>query len=628
MCGILASISVMPRSKKPAWFEEGLESINHRGPDGTGTWWSRDLRVGLGHKRLSIIDLSDSGAQPMHDENSKVHLTFNGEIYNYLILKKTLQDCGYNFKSRSDTEVLLKAYIEWGDDFLVRLQGMFSFVLYDERKNKIIAARDIAGEKPLFYLKTEHELIFCSELKGILKNKRASRKVDFNSLGKLLYIGFVPDQECILEGYKKLPPGHVLTFNLKTTSKWTEFKIQPFWTFPLPAISNLNTSNSHEMLEELNDLLCSSVEQQLIADVPLGILLSGGLDSSLISAIAAKQSKINTFSVGFPSSHIHDETEYARKVARHIGSEHHELMIEQVQPETLQTLALHFDEPIIDSSMIPTFLISKMVREYCKVVLGGDGADELFGGYPHYNKWLSISKIANKIPLILRKVIALSARHTLAPGFTGRNYLSSLDINLDNELPKISEYFDQKTIQLLFSKISNEMISSVSNSDCWKKLVYNHSDLVQRFSLTDFRNYLTEDILVKVDRASMANSLEVRSPFLDKNLIEFALGKVPSFLKFDDKNRKILLSKLAKRYLPNNFDLIRKQGFSIPKNLIFENKQVLTFIFDTLSNSNSIFEKSTIKSLIKKESNRKGGMERVFTLCQLNLWAGQHEINF
>ncbi len=628
MCGILASISVIPRLTKPLWFEEGLNSINHRGPDGKGTWWSSDLRVGLGHQRLSIIDLSKSGAQPMHEDKLKVHLTFNGEIYNYLVLKKTLQNCGHIFKSRSDTEVILKAYIEWGEDFLVRLQGMFSFVLYDERKNKIIAARDIAGEKPLFYLETENELIFCSELKGILKNKKASKKVNFDSLGKLLYLGFVPGQECILEGYKKLPPGHVLSFNLNTTSMKPELKINPFWTPPMSLTSDISTSNSYDMLEELNDLLCESVKRQLVADVPLGILLSGGLDSSLISAIAAQNSKIKTFSVGFPSSHIHDETEYARKVARHIGSEHHELMIEQVQPETLQSLAFHFDEPIIDSSMIPTFLISKMVREHCKVVLGGDGADELFGGYPHYNKWLIISKLANKIPLTLRKLISFSAKKTLPTGFIGKNYLSSLDIDLDNELPKISEYFDQKTIKLLFSNVPNETMYSILSNDCWKKLVSKHSDLVQRFSHTDFRNYLTEDILVKVDRASMANSLEVRSPFLDKNLIDFALGRVPSSLKFDGKNRKIFLSKLAKRYLPNDFDLIRKQGFSVPKNLIFENKQVLTFIFDTLSNSNSIFKKSTIKSLIQKESNRKGGMERIFALCQLNLWVGKHGINF
>lgn len=628
MCGILASISFTPRQTKPIWFEKGLKSINHRGPDGRGAWWSNDLRVGLGHQRLSIIDLSESGAQPMHDDIFKVHLTFNGEIYNYLALKKILKDRGHIFKSRSDTEVLLKAYIEWGEDFLVRLQGMFSFVLYDEIKNKIIAARDIAGEKPLFYLKTEHELIFCSELKGILKNKKSPKRVDFNSLGKLLYLGFVPNEECILKGYKKLPPGHILILNLNTPYKNSELKIHPFWSPPLPTIPDISSSNSYEMLEELNDLLCNSVKQQLLADVPLGILLSGGLDSSLISAIAAKNTKINTFSVGFPSSHIHDETKYARKVAQHIGSEHHELMIEQIQPETLQSLALHIDEPIIDSSMIPTFLISKMVRKHCKVVLGGDGADELFGGYPHYNNWFSVSKFARKIPLIFRKFIALSAKKTLPPGFIGKNYLSSLDINLNNELPKLSEYFDHKTIHLLFSNITKETLTSIYSNDCWKKLVSKNSDLVQRFSHTDFRNYLTEDILVKVDRASMANSLEVRSPFLDKNIIEFALGKVPSSLKFNGKNRKILLSKLANQYLPNDFDIIRKQGFSVPRNLIFENKQVLTFIFDTLSNSNSIFEKSTINSLIKKESKRKGGMERIFTLCQLNLWAAQHEINF
>jgi asparagine synthase (glutamine-hydrolysing) len=357
-------------------------------------------------------------------------------------------------------------------------------------------------------------------------------------------------------------------------------------------------------------------------------LLSGGLDSSLISAIAAKNSKIKTFSVGFPSSYAHDETEYARYVARHIGSDHHELMIDEVQPETLQTLAFHFDEPIIDSSMIPTFLISKMVRKHCKVVLGGDGADELFGGYPHYNKWFSISSLANKIPFVFRKIIALSSKNLLPLGFFGKNYLSSLDIDLNSELPRIAEFFDAKTIQLLFSSMTDETKLNIVNNDCWRELVYKHSNLVHRFSYTDFRNYLTEDILVKVDRASMANSLEVRSPFLDKTLINFALARVPSCYKFDGKNRKILLSQLAKQYLPKDFDLIRKQGFTIPKNLIFENDKVLTFILDTLSSQNSIYEKSIINPMINKEKNRKGGMERIFTLCQLDLWAGQHGINF
>ena len=548
----------------------------------------------------------------MQRADTGLSIVFNGEIYNFAELRQELQQLGHGFRSHSDTEVLLAAYAQWGTKCLSQLNGMFAFALFDAPRQQLFLARDRAGEKPLFYRLEGGSLVFASEMKALLANPALPRSIDLEALDCYLAMGFVPGDGCILQGYSKLAPAHAMTFDLREGAT----RVWRYWQ--LPELEPVATVDETTLLDELEALLEDAVGRQLVADVPVGILLSGGVDSSLVTAMAVRRSRqVRTFSIGFPSHGKLDETPHARLIARHFGTEHVELMAEPTTVDLLPTLARQFDEPMVDSSMFPTWLVSHLVRQHCTVALGGDGGDELFGGYGHYSRLLWMQQRLKPVPARLRHGVAWAAEHLLPVGFKGRNYAQALDVDLQRGLPLIASYFDQT--------MRNRLLSGYPDHVRVAEMIHQarvpvQADLLQRATRMDFENYLADDILVKVDRASMLNSLEVRAPLLDQHVIEFAFAKVPSHLKATEKQKKILLKRLAARLLPPEFDQQRKQGFMVPMAEWLKAGPFRELFWDTLNSSNCLFHPKTVQNLLAGQDRGRNNGERLFALVQFELW--------
>lgn len=609
----------------------------HRGPDDAGEWWSADGRVGLGHRRLAILDLSPGGHQPMRIPELGLTVVFNGEIYNHLELKKELgcdpgelapsgnsrQWAGAGrtgWKGTSDTEVLLAAYAKWGTDCLRHLNGMFAFAIYDERKRQLFLARDRAGEKPLFYRWETGKLWFASELKALMAVPGLPRKIDPEALDCYLAFGYVPGEMCILEGYRKMPPAHAMTFDLERGTHW----IWQWWRPPSLGDEGEGgqVEKDEELVDQLETLLEDAVAKQLVADVPVGILLSGGTDSSLVTAMAARKSaKVRTFTIGFPGAGKLDETKHARRIAQHFATDHTELMAESATAGLVPRLARQFDEPVADSSMIPTYLVSRLVRQHCTVALGGDGGDELFAGYGHYHRLLRMQQWLGFVPSGLRHALARSAETFLPVGFKGRHYLLGMDVDLRQGLPTPARHLDPTTRRRIM-KAPHRLPWAAERT--WGSRMPWKKDLVTRASRMDFSTYLSEDILVKVDRAGMLNSLEVRAPFLDYRLIEFAFGKVPPHLKATVKEKKILPKRLAARLLPSAFDQWRKQGFSIPLASWMNQGGFRPLFEEILISTDTLFDPKAIKEIIRLNHLGCTNSERLFGLALFELWRKEY----
>jgi asparagine synthase (glutamine-hydrolysing) len=622
MCGLVGIASLSPATDR-TWLAVGRDAMTHRGPDDSGEWWSDDGLVGLAHRRLSIFDLSPAGHQPMQDTVRGLTIVFNGEIYNFRELRSELEQSGYAFRSNSDTEVLLAAYHAWGADCLSRLNGMFAFALYDARQQTVFLARDRAGEKPLFYHLDQGTLHFASELKALLASPTLPRRINPQSLDCYLAMGYVPGDRCMLQGFNKLPPAHAMVFNLQTGTS----KVWRYWQLPvLSAEATTGQVDEVALLAELEFLLEDAVRRQLVADVPVGVLLSGGVDSSLVTAMAVRaSSQVQTFTIGFPGHVDQDETEYARLISRHFGTRHTELMAAPATADLLPCLAHQFDEPMVDSSMIPTFLVSQLVRQQCAVALGGDGGDELFGGYGHHSRLLWMQRRLGRVPLPLRRAIALGSERLLPVGVKGRNWLQGLGVDLDHDLPLIASCFDVTTRRKLMLQHGAWATGAEA---VVKRRVPLNPDLLQRATRMDFNNYLAEDILVKVDRASMLNSLELRAPLLDYRLIEFAYGRVPSYLKATAYEKKILLKRLTTRVLPPEFDRQRKQGFSIPLAEWLKAGPFRALFHAVLLDERCLFDRGTVLELLKGQDQGRNNGERLFSLVLFELWRQDYEITF
>jgi asparagine synthase (glutamine-hydrolysing) len=617
MCGIVgfASISAAPTD----WLQTGRDALQHRGPDDAGLWLSPDARVGLAHRRLAIIDLSPGGHQPMLDAGGTCAIVYNGEIYNYRELKAELAAKGHSFRTQSDTEVVLAAYREWGSDCLARLNGMFALALYDTARKQLLLARDRAGEKPLFYRLDRGQLRFASELKALLADPAAPRRIDPTALDCYLAIGYVPGERCLLEGYNKLPPAHAMLFDCATGAA----KVWRYWDLPvLHPASGSGELDETALLDEFEALLADAVGHQLVADVPVGILLSGGVDSSLITAMATRaSSRVKTFTVGFAGFERYDESAHARLVADHFGTEHIELQAGDADASLLPMLARQYDEPIIDSSMIPTYLVSQLVRQHCTVALGGDGGDELFGGYPHYSRLALARQRLGWIPRPVRRAAAGLGGYLLPVGFKGRNWLQALGADWNGGLPLVAAHFDQRSRLALLG-------GSRGASNTAEQIMAQRSsrarDLVDRATRTDFSNYMSEDILVKVDRASMLSSLELRAPLLDYRIVEFAFGRVPTHLKATTLDRKILLKRLAERVLPPAFDRKRKQGFSVPLASWLKQGSWRELFHSVLGDPNGLFQRSATQGLLQGQDAGRQNYERLFGLVLFELWRREY----
>jgi asparagine synthase (glutamine-hydrolysing) len=628
MCGIVARIqntqSIDERS-----FARQVDTLSHRGPDDRGIWLNENRLVALGSRRLAIQDLSEAGHMPMSDSSKKVWVAFNGEIYNFKSLRKKLIEQGYKFCGASDTEVLLAAYLEWGTECLDLLNGMFGFAIFDSRENisqkgRLFIARDRAGEKSLYYWHHDSGFSCASELKALMSDSSLSRKLDPMSVDIFLGLGYVPGDMCILKDVKKLRPANAATYDFATNT----LDIWQYWSAPAPQAQQNPQMNL--LCDELKDLLFESVHERLVADVPVGILLSGGVDSSLVTAAAAAVSSnpVKTFTIIFPGCGHYDESKYAASVAKWFGTEHHKLSVESDFVDLLPDLAHQYDEPLADSSLIPTYIVSKLTKQYVTVALGGDGGDELFGGYPTYCLALQKQKLFRVLPKHLRKAISSAAR-ILPFGTRGKKHLLGLHGDLKEAFIGYSILFDRDARRnLLHTDICRSIPADIDNPYLYRARLWMQTtnDPVRQMTQLDFSSYLPDDILVKVDRASMAVALEVRAPFLDRRIIEFAFRNVPSHLKVNSRFKKILLRSLCRRLLPPDMNIERKQGFSLPPSF-WSDRRFISLCNEVFSTTNgNILNKNTIRQIAHATGALPALTKYLFPLLMLQLWQDYYRV--
>lgn len=597
------------------------DALAHRGPDASASWTSGDGCVALAHRRLAIVELTAAGVQPMHWLDPSLSIVFNGEIYNHNELREELRAMGCSFRGHSDTEVILAGYSRWGEGVFERLRGMFAIALYDPAERRLLLARDRAGEKPLYWVRHRGGIVFASELAALFADPSLPRRLDPSGVNSYLAFGYVPADQCIVAGVSKVAPAHFLRFDLDSGA----VEQHRFWNLPEPQPDfNLD---EEALVDELQGLLLSAVREQLDADVPVAVLLSGGIDSSLVTACASVVSSrpVRTFSVGFPGEATFDERPHARRVASYFGTQHVELELEPSSVDLIPELARRFDEPLADSSMIPTYLLSRLVAKHGKVVLGGDGGDELFGGYRSYQGALRLEAARVALPRWLRRGVATGARALLPVGYPGRNAVAHLDGTFAEGVARVGTMFDARMRARLVPSLGRGDLLGVP--ELWKQALVDQSRGVPgAFMASDFRSYLPGDILVKVDRASMANSLEVRAPFLDHRLIEFAFGKVPNRLRTTGSERKILLRRLAKKLLPPDFDVARKQGFSIPLTAWLSPQLRESACQRFESRFGDFFDFAEVRGLLG--SQHVGGVTRIFSLLMLMHWMEAHDVSF
>lgn len=621
MCGIVGQLFQKGRCD-PETLRAMKDSMAHRGPDDAGEWYSADFRVGMAHRRLSIIDLSPAGHQPMLDENGRFCIVFNGEIYNFKELRHELEGKGHMFKSESDTEVILASYREWGTECIQRFKGMFAFGLYDSDHQRLFLARDRAGEKPLYYWHSNGKFVFASELKAMMADPAFPRILDRQALDHYFAYGYVPGNMCILKGVKKLEAGHALKYDFEKD----EIHIWCYWR--LPEQSVVNKGDVDDFSCELEELLKDSVKRQLVADVPVGIMLSGGLDSSLITAMAVAMSplRIRTFNVSFRGHDGFDESEHARLIAGFFGTQHEELVAEPAYVALLPEIARQFDEPIADHAIVPTYLLSCEIRKHVNVALSGDGGDELFGGYSHYNWILKQKNLRRYVPNSLRRCIVRVASNYLPIGMHGRNHMIGLSDDYRNSISHINLYFDHLSRKRLYSPDIRHDNIHVTPEIYRSSLPDPTHSLLRQGMEVDFRTTLTDGYLVKVDRASMLASLEVRAPLLDYRIIEFAYGRLPDHLKVTKNARKILLRHLAKRLLPKEYDVTRKQGFTMPLHAWFKGDWGAYMESILLNSNSSLFNKSFINELFALQKKGYSNTNRIFALTMFELWRREYNV--
>ena len=614
MCGIFGKINKNKPIDETSFIKQ-LSLLKHRGPDYAGCWFSENKFVGLGHARLSILDLSSNANQPMYDSSQKYVLIFNGEIYNYKEIKHDLIKLGYEFKSNSDTEIVLNSYIAWGNECFNKFTGMFALAIYDRLKNTMVLARDRVGEKPLYYYKGETTISFASEIKVLLYNSDRQWKINPQALKSYLYFNCIQGEQSILENINRLLPGYYAEINLNTF----EITTKAYWKLPH---FNENGKCLNELLDHFDELIRDSVKKQLIADVPVGVLLSGGLDSSIITAIASEYKKgLNTFTIKFSSHEKLDESYHAKLIAKHFKTNHIELDASIVEPDILEQLVSYYDEPFSDASMILTYILCKLVKNHCKVVLGGDGGDELFGGYSNYQRFLILKDKLKHCPITLRKVLSMLSEYLLPLGTRGLASFSLLKYDFNNEVPVYSQFNTNCIHKLLPDYFFNNKKYCLN-----AKSVMNEKDLIHRLTKTDFLNYLPDDILVKVDRASMANSLEMRAPMLDNRIIEFSYKDVPSHFKVTKQNKKIFLKEYAKRILPNEFDFQRKQGFEAPFESWYKEKKWQCYFHDILTSKDCIFDSKAIKNLLQPSFLPALKSNIIFSLAMFEIWRKKYPV--
>lgn len=622
MCGICGYINLDKKPvKDPAVIKDMVLALRHRGPDDEG-FFIKD-NVAMGHARLSVIDL-ETGHQPLFSPDGDLAIVYNGEAYNFPELKKALSAKGYRFGTTSDTEVVLEAFKEWGRDSFLKINGMFSLAVWDERNKKLMLARDKFGKKPLYYGRFGNVFIFASEIKSILKHPSVKREMDTRGMLKYFAHDYIPSPSTIFKNIFKLEAGCAAELD------GTGFKKYQYWNL---SFGDKNTAEDRAFYEnKYRDLLSEAVGKRLISDVPLGVFLSGGMDSSSVVAMMSKHMKgpdIKTFTIGYKDRHF-DESGDARIVARHFNTDHYEEIISPKDMLKAMPLMLSLmDEPFADSSIIPTYLVSRFARKHVTVALGGDGGDEFFAGYPSFIAH-KISRALRGVPFsrqlltVMQKAVGGSSSY-MSMGFKLRRYLRGMDYPEDiRHQVWIGSFplYEQK-------KLLSENFGGSLNQESLYDESFKYMDEAEGLNYIDKVNYLyaktymTDDILTKVDRASMAVGLEVRAPFLDPDFIEFAVS-VPARLKLKGFNTKYIAKKAMAPLLPREILRKAKHGFAVPVGSWFRN-ELRELIEDNLNEKRikegGIFEFEYIKHILNSHLSGKVDFSReLWSLLAFQLW--------
>ena len=612
------------------------DALVHRGPDDSGAYFASsqgDVGGGaaLGFRRLSIIDLS-GGHQPMSNEDESVWIVFNGEVYNYRELKPQLESLGHCFRTSSDTECIVHAYEQWGRDCVAHLRGMFAFAIWDDRRRTLFLARDRMGQKPLVYRLEEGRLSFASELKALLQIPGAPREIDPLAVADFVALQYVPHPRTIFRGYSKLPPAHWAEFNATSG----QFTVQRYWEAPFlrpgSAADSNPVRNVQEWAAELRETLSEAVRIRMRCDVPFGAFLSGGVDSTIVTGLMQQHSErpIQTFSIGFTEKRF-DERSYAREAASRLGTDHHEFVVDPSSVEMLPKLAWHYDEPFADSSAIPTMFLSQLMRQQVTVALTGDGSDELFAGYDRYQAVDLASRI-DRLPGLLRKLLTASIWQKIPASVEQKSrlrqvkrFMAGLSQSSQRRYANWVSIYDDARRPALFSADFRQTLAGYDPAsfimDAYARCT--EPDLVQRTCCVDTETYLPCDILTKVDIASMAFSLECRSPFLDHHVVELA-ARIPREFKLQGRRGKRILIQTFSDLLPAAIQTRKKMGFGVPLDHWFRNS-LREFLSETLLDPHSLnrgyFEPATVRRLIDEHTTSKWDhSSRLWLLLVFELW--------
>ena len=620
MCGIVGIVNNNSRGVDEALLSRMCAAIAHRGPDDDGFYVNGP--VGLGMRRLSIIDVA-GGHQPIHNHDRSVWIVFNGEIYNYIELRKDLEQLGYQFYTNSDTEAILHAYEQYGPDCPKYLRGMFALAIWDEPKQQLFLARDRVGKKPLLYAQLEGEFIFGSEFSALLLHPRLSRDIDTRAIDYYLSFMCVPAPLTAYQQIRKLEPGHSLLLSKG------EIRIERYWQ---PDFSKKLDIGEEEAGERAIALLRDAVRVRLMSEVPLGAFLSGGIDSSAVVALMSEESSapVKTFSIGFEEQDF-SELHHARRVAEHVGADHHEFIVRPDALEVLPILVEHYGEPYADSSAIPTYYVARETRKHVTVALNGDGGDESFAGYERYVA-MRMAERYHRMPSLLRDSVIQRAVELMPSTETKRSRVRDAKRFLRAaSLPRVDRYlkwvsaFDLGAKQDLYSDSFRHETRGMYAGDALEPWFAkaNGAGIVDAILLTDIMTYLPNDLLVKVDIASMAVSLEARSPFLDHHVIEFA-ASLPEKLKLRGLTTKYLLKKVLRKLLPSeNLDR-RKMGFGVPIGHWFRGN-LQPFLRETMLSdkalSRGMFKPEAVKQMIELHTRgERDYAAQLWTLLMLELW--------
>jgi asparagine synthase (glutamine-hydrolysing) len=612
MCGIAGLVAGPGAARVDADAAHSMcAPIVHRGPDDEGVHAAEGVSIGM--RRLSIIDLA-SGHQPIHNETRDVWLVFNGEIYNYRELRAQLVQCGHRFYTQSDSEVIVHAYEQFGRDCFARLRGMFAIAIWDARTRELTLARDRFGKKPLFYaLLPDGRLAFGSELKSLLVLPALARELDPMAIRDYLLFGYVPTPRSVFRQVRKLEPGSWLSFGGGRLAR------QRYWQL---AFEPKLTGSEEELAERLREEIDDAVRVRLVSDVPFGAFLSGGLDSSVVTAFMARHlhEPVRTFTIGFREAR-YDETEDARRVATHFGTRHEQLIVDPDAAALLERLVYYLDEPFGDSSAIPTYVVSELARRHVKMVLSGDGGDEMFGGYSRYGRYLTLRRLQRAGGAMLAP--ALAGLGKVAGGNLGRRAQS-----LAGRLGAIYPGSYLSGVALMTPELATSMLAGATPDASYGEVAagfggdLRHLGMLDQVIAGDIGSYLLDDILVKVDRMTMANSIEARAPLLDQQLAEFA-ARLPESMKWRGGLGKRLFRRVAAAVLPPECLAKRKQGFAIPLREWFCGP-LHTLLLDRLANPNRLsgmLDYALVRRLA--EEHRRQGIDRsepLWLALNLEMW--------